>query len=345
MALVVAGILRLAESHNNGTTAAIPAHKIVYISTDKDRKFFDIYMMNADGTSRNRITRTSTFEYDPVLSPDGTKIAFAALVHPKDRRTNLFIINADGSGQRQITQNPSGKLVQSPAWSPDGEKLLFIKRKVNLEITRWGGPPLIYLVDADENNLLKLGEGVSPSWFPDGRSILFTNSSVEEKTKNAFFRMDIDSRRVKTVSKKSGWGTLSPDGKKIAYVTDLGESLPTETHSGEPVKGVCVMYSDGSYPVLLKKFKWNIDGVQWINKENRIIATNITDLPLAFPNDPTIYAIDIRNKSAHKLTDKGAWSLSSGGYFGMMTAMWMIDMYSNNGGSDQKRPFFGWRLE
>lgn len=61
-------------------------------------------------------------------SPDGRQIAFIQMALPINGSagwSNLFVINADGSGLRQLTDAAPTRFVYSPTWSPDGEFLAF----------------------------------------------------------------------------------------------------------------------------------------------------------------------------------------------------------------------------
>ena len=72
----------------------------------------------------------------PVWSPDGRRIAFLSR---RDGNKALYVMNADGSGQRRLTRDASNSA--TPAWSPDGRKLAF-------ESVR-NGTTGVYVVNAD----------------------------------------------------------------------------------------------------------------------------------------------------------------------------------------------------
>ena len=84
-------------------------------------------------------------------------------------------MNADGSGQTRLTDNPEGN--SYPSWSPDGTKIVFTSNR------DFSGE--IYVMNADgseQTNLTgKAGENTEhqhshPSWSPDGTKIAFTYS-------------------------------------------------------------------------------------------------------------------------------------------------------------------------
>ena len=58
----------------------------------------------------------------PVWSPAGRTIAFENL---RDGNSEIYLINADGSGQRNLTRNPARDF--APAWSPDGRRIAFVR--------------------------------------------------------------------------------------------------------------------------------------------------------------------------------------------------------------------------
>ncbi len=92
---------------------------------------------------------------EPSWSPDGTQIAFNKRV--SDYESYIYIMNSDGSNQRQLTSTWS----KSPSWSPDGTKLAFDCVGV-------------CVINLDGSGLTSLGSGTSPTWSPDGQYIAYS---------------------------------------------------------------------------------------------------------------------------------------------------------------------------
>src|SRR3990172_3758663 len=61
-----------------------------------------------------------TFEPQPVWSPDGSKIAFHTT---RDGNVEVYVMNADGTGQHNVTNSPSADF--DADWSPDGGTIAF----------------------------------------------------------------------------------------------------------------------------------------------------------------------------------------------------------------------------
>jgi len=86
-------------------------------------------------------------------SPDGEQIAFASY---RDGNWEIYIMNADGSDQRNVTDNPTSDGL--PAWSPDGEQIAFTsEREGNFEI---------YLMNADGSGEIRLTNNQADDFSP-----------------------------------------------------------------------------------------------------------------------------------------------------------------------------------
>lgn len=95
--------------------------KIVFTS-DRDGDP-DLYIMDADGSNVRQLTNSPGYDGGPFFSPDGKRVIFRA-----DRKQNdhlqLFVINADGTGERQLTHD-SDVVNWAPYWLPDGRSIVF----------------------------------------------------------------------------------------------------------------------------------------------------------------------------------------------------------------------------
>jgi Tol biopolymer transport system component len=88
-----------------------------------------------------------------VWSPDGKKIAYSMafdLGLNRPSRNELWVVNADGSGSRQLTTE-----TQMPMWSPNGRYIIFSRPQARL-----------YLIKADGSGERYIAKGVYPQWIP-----------------------------------------------------------------------------------------------------------------------------------------------------------------------------------
>src|SRR6476469_7810550 len=115
-----------------------PDGKRIVFTSLKDGDL-DIYTMNVDGTDVRRLTTTPGYDGGPWWSPDGTQIVYRAW-HPTDsalttyqdllkqrlvrpNRMEIWIMNADGSDQHQITNLGGANF--APFFTPDSRRIIF----------------------------------------------------------------------------------------------------------------------------------------------------------------------------------------------------------------------------
>jgi len=124
-----------------------------------------IYVANLATLAVTKLTADSLEAGDPDWSPDGTKIAFEDdfifCKKPKDCNSDIYVINADGSGLTQLTHKFGDNV--EPSWSPTGDKIVF-----RHETLLGQNPTLIYAMNADGTGITPLihknDAGLTPDW-------------------------------------------------------------------------------------------------------------------------------------------------------------------------------------
>jgi len=122
-----------------------------------------LWLMKPNGKNPHPLTDRD--DIDPTWSADGSMVAFAS---SRAGARQLFVMNADGSSIRQVTNldNMGGR----STFSPDGTKLAFYRGPA--------GDHNIYVINVDGTGLVQLtngGDNLGPSWSPDGNWIAFTS--------------------------------------------------------------------------------------------------------------------------------------------------------------------------
>ena len=148
--------------------------KIAFVSDRNGQP--DIYTMNVDGTEQTRLTLSPASDYEPVWSPDGTRILFRTL---RDGNDEVYVMNADGSAQTNVTQNSAMDL--HPNWSPDGTKMVFVSTRNDpyyASCDYWCYE--IYTMNLDGTGVTRLTYNSDidyyPAWSPDGSKIVFAST-------------------------------------------------------------------------------------------------------------------------------------------------------------------------
>jgi TolB protein len=133
---------------------------------------------------------------------------------------NLFVSNADGSGERALTK---GALDYNPAWSPDGKWIAFTSER--------DGSADLYRVRTDGSGLERLTDDPAfddqAAFSPDGSQIVFVTTRAGGRAN--LWILDVETHKTKPLT--SGLGgdfrpAWSPDGKWIAFSSDRESTLP-----------------------------------------------------------------------------------------------------------------------
>ncbi|HEX4948330.1 MAG TPA: hypothetical protein VFZ34_16770 [Blastocatellia bacterium] len=88
----------------------------------------DIWVMNADGSNKRRVTNINKASFAPYFFPDGKRIIFSSnMDDPRGRNFELYAVNVDGSNLERITYND--QFDGFPMFSPDGKKIVFCSNR------------------------------------------------------------------------------------------------------------------------------------------------------------------------------------------------------------------------
>jgi Tol biopolymer transport system component len=231
--------------------SATPAHatfpgqngKIVFTHFDGgNEKKSDIYTVSPNGRNLRNLTPNSPAADDsPSWSADGRRIAFWSTRRGPDNPTGdqeIFVMNANGSGLRQVTKNKVDD--GGPAWSPNGDRLVFHRFPGD------GSGADLFTVRVNgrgERNLTRspgIGD-LHGVWSPDGREIVFMRDDSGSENDIATIRPDGSNLQALTATDTDEEGPdWSPDGKRIAFHWNAAPH-------GEDYE-VYVMLRDGSSP-------------------------------------------------------------------------------------------------
>jgi TolB protein len=201
------------KDHNGPRPTGNNKDEIVFISRRIDNSAdWKLYIMDADGNNQRVLTDRILECAPPVLSNDGSRIAFMTY---ENNERHIYVI--DKTGQNLVHLASGKQYCGSIAWSPDDASILFIKSD-----NTFGGHYDIYSINSQGGVAKRLtdnGTNYAVSWYPDGKHILYTAAAGDKlgvyKMKN-----DGSDRQLLTPANQSfSYGRLSPDTKTIALVS------------------------------------------------------------------------------------------------------------------------------
>ncbi|WP_286234596.1 amidohydrolase family protein [Thalassotalea sediminis] len=192
----------------------------------------DIYTMPITGGKATALMTDIAWQMQPTFSPDGKHIAFTSDQGGGD---NLWVMNVDGSAAKPVTKE-TFRLLNSPAWSPDGEYLVGRKHYTGRRSLGAGEVWLYHksggsgvMLTKRPNEQKDLGE---PAFSPDGRYVYFSQDATPGKyfeyskdSESGIYhikRFELETGKIKTIISGKGGAIRpvpSPDGKKLAFIS------------------------------------------------------------------------------------------------------------------------------
>ena len=192
-----------------------------------------------------------------ALLQAGRSYIDVVFVSERDGNREIYAMNADGSNQTNLTNNPSNDFW--PRWSPDGQQMVFVSTRESNNVD-------IYVMNADGSGVTRLttdpGHDTKPSWSPDGRRIAFISD------RNGEFR--------NWIMEKQGGTWSSP----MLIPVDA----PTYDFAWSP-DGLWLLFSARASG----QINVGTTDIYKMNVQDGVAATNLTQTPDSHENSPAWY--------------------------------------------------------
>ena len=189
------------EGYDAEATFSPTGDRIVFTSTRNGD--LDLYSMNPDGSDVRQLTDRPGYDGGAFYSPDGSQIVWRAsypeeeealadytellardLIRPS--QLDLWIMDADGSNKRQITDNDAANF--GPYWHPDGTRILFSSNMDDPEGREFD----LYMIQTDGSGLERVTFTADfdgfPVFSPDGRYLVWgsNRNNAQPRETNVF---------------------------------------------------------------------------------------------------------------------------------------------------------------
>jgi Tol biopolymer transport system component len=261
----------------------------------------DIYTVRVDGSGLTRLTDAPEYEASPSWSPDGRQIIFTRRLEIGTEWSFApFIMNADGSGQRNLIApfwDADGAMVDGRwVWSPDGSQIaltVFIQRGEGADCINDGN---VYILDAETGALLQavsLGGGGSLTpvhWHAGGLTLeKRLDDSCASELAAGWYTLDLDERQVRRERFRGGESYYpSPDGEQVAFYG--GNFERRQMGLGVASRG----FTDARRLVVSPFY--NAYGLDWSPDGRYVVGALCTE------TDADIYLLDTETGEAANLT-------------------------------------------
>ena len=228
-------------------------------------------------------TAGKSLERTAYIAIGQTRIAFTS---ERDGNTDIYVMNADGSGVTRLTEHPGDDW--GPDWSPDGQLIAFSSTR--------DGDLDIYVMNADGSGVTRLtehpGDDWGPDWSPDGQLIAFSSTRDGDLD---IYVMNADGSGVTQLTNnpgRDGSPAWSPGGGQIAFSSQRDGNTD-----------IYVMNADGSGVTQLTNHPGSDNAPAWSPGGEQIAFNNDRD------GNTDIYVMNADGSGVTQLTNNPGYDL------------------------------------
>lgn len=249
-------------SHDCASFTANPKLPKIAYETNRDGGW-NIYVTDPAGALFCRLTQpgslTAHHAYQPAWSPDGKEIVF---VSDRADGFQLYLMNADGSNQRQLTDLTVNNY--RPTWSPNGFRIAFVeqidKTVFELHVMSANG--------GSESLLVNDSRASYPAWSPNGSKLVYDSLHNGD---DVFYVADGNGGNPIKLFDNG----LSTSPSHIAWSPDGGQVAFDSSRTGRPQ--IFIAKADGTSQRQLTNNKaWNYNAC-WLSDGSQIVFASTRD--------------------------------------------------------------------
>jgi len=244
-----------ASSHVDPDSVKKQKAELEFRASGKSRRYswdyderMDICVSRRDGQGVKRLTTALGYDAEGGYSPDGKMIVFCSIRDAYSRKNftdkekvklkydlsyfgEIYIMNADGTGQRRLTRSPGYD--GGPFFSPDGKRIIWRR------FTEKGDAADVFTMKTDGTDVRRLTNFKAMSWapyyHPSGDYVVFASNKLGFSNFEVYMVDAAGKRQPVQVTHTDGFDGLpvfSPDGKQLMWTSNRTENGKSQLFIG-----------------------------------------------------------------------------------------------------------------
>ena len=244
-----------ASSHTDPEAVKKQKAELDFRASGKTRRYswdyderMDICVASRDGKGVKRLTTARGYDAEGAYSPDGKKIVFCSIRDAYNRKEltdkekvklkydlayfgEIYIMNADGTGQKRLTRSPGYD--GGPFFSPDGKRIIWRR------FTEKGDTADIFTMKTDGTDVRRLTDFKAMSWapyyHPSGEYVVFASNKLGFSNFEVYMVDTAGKREPIQVTHTDGFDGLpvfSPNGQQLLWTSNRTENKMSQLFLG-----------------------------------------------------------------------------------------------------------------